>query len=88
MSFGGAVSAMVTSLKNNKRERVSALKKLEKYDFKEKGELYFKNNATENKLKKIRENTKKEANREMLSKAIPLIIFCLAILLAIGFVKF
>ena len=31
MSFGGAVSAMVTSLKNNKRKRVSAFEKLERF---------------------------------------------------------
>lgn len=28
MSFGGAVSAMMTSLKNNKRARISTFKKL------------------------------------------------------------
>jgi hypothetical protein len=30
MSFGGAVSAMITSLKNNKRDRVSAFDKMKK----------------------------------------------------------
>ncbi len=31
MSFGGAVSAMISSLKNNKRNRVSAFDKLKNY---------------------------------------------------------
>ena len=44
MSFGGAVGAMITSLKNNKRTRVSAFDKLKNY--KEKNDqLVFKNKA-------------------------------------------
>jgi len=31
MSFGGSVSAMVTTLKNNKRSRVSTFKKMKNY---------------------------------------------------------
>ncbi len=32
MSFGGSVSAMLTTLKNNRRKRVSTFKKLKGYE--------------------------------------------------------
>lgn len=57
MSFGGAVSAMVTALKNNKRDRKSALKKLKDIgvEYSGKTELHFENKASPMELKKIRE---------------------------------
>jgi len=60
MGFGGAVSAMQTSLKNNKRSRVSAFKKMERYK-----DVKFKEGTIDKKaspalLKQIRENIRKE----------------------------
>lgn len=61
MSFGGAVSAMVTSLKNNKRERKSALKRLKDNpaEYGDAGKLHFENKATQAQLQKIREDLKR-----------------------------
>jgi len=66
MSFGGAVSAMATSLKNNKRERVSVFKRLKGYEnvkFK-KGKIDKK--ATHQQLKEIRERLQKENKKELI----------------------
>lgn len=63
MSFGGAVSAMVTSLKNNKRPRKSALKRYEKYTFKDSDRPLFDQKATPEQLAEIRERIQKENKR-------------------------
>jgi hypothetical protein len=60
MSFGGAVAAMATSLKNNKRIRPSAFKKLKGYEngIYKKGSIDKK--ASPKLLKEIREKAKRE----------------------------
>lgn len=90
MSFGGAVSAMQTSLKNNKRERVNTFKKLKEHNFEEKenGKLYFKNKATPEELEAIRKKIKRESTKKMLMNITLLAVFCLSVLLVIGFAKF
>ncbi|TCI93658.1 hypothetical protein [Tenacibaculum sp. M341] len=57
---------MNVSLKNNKRPRVSVIDKLEKYNFKEEGKLYFKNKATKNELEFIKVQAKTDAKEEVL----------------------
>ena len=58
MSSAGSISAMVTSLKNNKRDRKSVLKRLKenstRYSVSEK--LHFEKKASPLQLKKIREH--------------------------------
>lgn len=85
MSF---TAHMIASLKHNKRERVSAFKKMK--DFKEGKniEVYFDKKVSKYQLKKIRDKIQQE-NKYRLRKYI--IIFTIAMLIliyAIGFVKF
>ena len=87
MSFGGAVSAMITSLKNNKRDRVSAFDKMKKNKVKSKLKLHFDKKATPDQLKQIREKVRKE-NRKRATKNALLFLVILAIFIyVIGFVK-
>ena len=53
MSFGGAMGAMITSLKNNKRDRKSALKRLKDNpaEYGAGTKLHFENTATPEELK-------------------------------------
>ncbi|WGH74292.1 hypothetical protein P8625_09200 [Tenacibaculum tangerinum] len=63
MSFGGAVSAMITSLKNNKRKRVSAFEKLERFQKENSDELFLKSLPVKSNSKKYAKISK---NREEL----------------------
>ncbi|MDE0534734.1 hypothetical protein [Tenacibaculum sp. L6] len=60
MGFGGSVSAMITSLKNNKRKRVSAFEKLERFQKENNDTLHFKKSASKKQLEEIRIKTKRE----------------------------
>ena len=85
MSF---TAHMIASLKHNKRERVSAFKKMK--DFKEGKniEVYFDKKVSKYQLKKIRDKIQQE-NKYRIRKNI--IIFTIAMLIliySIGFVKF
>ena len=70
----GSIAAMVTSLKNNKRERVSTFKKMK--DFKEGKNIQvsFDKSATPHQLKNIREKLQKE-NKQILKRNIIILIF-------------
>ena len=86
MGFGGSVSAMITSLKNNKRSRVSTFKKLKEYEnikYK-KGDIGKK--ATPHQLKEIRERLQKE-NKQIRKKRIS-ILAIFALVLVISFILF
>ncbi len=89
MSFGGAVSSMMTSLKNNKRERKSVLKRLKDNpaEYGDSGKLHFKNKATESQLQTIRENIKRENRKRILKNVIIISIFMALLIYFIGFVK-
>lgn len=90
MSFGGAVSAMMTSLKNNKRDRKSALKRLKDNpaEYGEDGKLHFENTATPAQLKKIREDLKRE-NKKIMIRNVTIIVVVMAVLIYfIGFAEF
>lgn len=73
MSFGGAVSAMLTSLKNNKRKRVSAFEKLERFQKENNDKLYFKKAANETQLKKIRLKTKQQQQINLIKNTLALL---------------
>ncbi len=91
MSFGGATSAMIASIKNNKRSRKSAIEKLKKhgyYDNDTPDQLSFNKTATEEQLEKIRLEAKKENRRKLLMYLIPIGVISIVALIAIGFVKF
>ena len=86
MSFGGAVSAMVTSLKNNKRDRKSALKKLkENGEYSQKTELHFDKLASPSQLREIRERIQKENKTRARKKIIVLIVICIILIYFVGF---
>ena len=89
MSFGGAVSGMVTSLKNNKRERKSALKRLKDNpaEYGDEGKLHFENKATQAQLQKIREDLKRENRVKMIRNLVIIGVFMAALIYFIGFVK-
>jgi len=89
MSFGGAVSGMITSLKNNKRDRKSALKRLKDNpaEYGEDGKLHFEKTATPAQLKKIREDIQRQ-NRKIMIRNVVIIGLIAAILIYfIGFAK-
>ncbi len=90
MSFGGAVSAMVTALKNNKRDRKSALKKLKDsgVEYSGKTELHFENQASPAELEKIRQRVKEENRKIVIRNMIIMVVLMAIAIFFIGFVKF
>ena len=60
MGFGGSVSAMISSLKNNKRSRVSTFDKLKRYENAKYKKGKIEKKATPQQLKEIRERLQKE----------------------------
>ncbi|MFY0630303.1 MAG: hypothetical protein JXR05_07965 [Flavobacteriaceae bacterium] len=85
MSF---ISAMVTSLKNNKRSRKNALEILkENGGYSTRTKLHFENTATKNQLKKIRDKIKKENNVRLRNRALFIFVTILIIIYVVGFVK-
>lgn len=90
MSFGGAVGSMLTSLKNNKRDRKSALKRLKENpaEYAEGGQLHFEKKATPAQLHKIREDLKRENRKAFIRKAVIIGIILLLFIYFIGFAKF
>ena len=90
MGFGGSVSGMLTALKNNKRERKSALKRLKESPVEysdEGGELHFEKEATPAQLRKIREDLKRENKKVLIRKLVIIGIILLLIIYFIGFAK-
>ena len=89
MSFGGAVGAMITSLKNNKRDRKSALKRLKDNPaaYGEEGKLHFENTATPEQLKKIREDLRRENKKIMIRNVSIIVVILLLLIYFIGFAK-
>lgn len=76
MGFGGATSAMIASLKHNKRTRKTSFDKLEKYQKENKSKLHFDKKASEKDLEIIRNRLKKKnANTLLKSIVIFLILF-------------
>lgn len=89
MGFGGSVSAMITSLKNNKRSRVSTFDKLKKYEnvkYKDGGKIEKK--ATPQQLKEIRERIKKENKKNLTITLTICIATVIVLLLLFNYVKF
>lgn len=86
MGFGGSVSAMITSLKNNKRKRVSAFEKLERFQKENNDTLHFKKSASKKQLEEIRIKTKRENQIVWIKNLVFLVVifsilFCLINLL-------
>lgn len=85
MSF---ISHMVISLKNNKRERTSTLKKIKNFKKTKNIEVVFKKRANSYQLKKIRNKLKQENKRKMKKNIMIFFIVMSIVIYVIGFVKF
>ena len=85
MGFGGSVSAMITSLKNNKRKRVSAFDKLERFQKENDDKLYFKKSASKKELIQLKKQVLKENKNQLIKNSI-LFFLIFIILIYIVFV--
>ena len=83
-----SIAAMITTLKNNKRTRVSTFKKMK--DFKEGKNIQvcFDRKATPHQLKSIREKLQKENDKRMKRNIIIITFLMIIIIYCVGFIKF
>ena len=91
MGFGGSVSAMLTSLKNNRRSRVSTLEKLKGYENIKYKKGKIEKKATPLQLKKIRDRLQEENKRTQRIKnvfVIGLVLLATILFIIFNFVKF
>lgn len=81
MVFGGFVSAMISSLKNNKRERKSAFKKMKDYPSHSTttDHLVFENKATKEDLISIRTKVRSENRKKLFINGIGISLIALGI---------
>lgn len=87
MSFGGAVSGMITSLKNNKRNRVSTFDKIKNNNSKSKIKVHFDKQITSEELLKIKEKLQKENKVRSIKNGLLLFLVIAVMIYIIGFVK-
>ena len=87
MSFGGAVGAMITSLKNNKRERPSAFKNLKNCNGIHR-KLEFNKTASKQQLQEIKEKLQKENKKTAFRNSILFSAFIILLIYFVGFYKF
>ena len=82
MGFGGSVSAMISSLKNNKRERKSAFEKMKNHASSsiQSDRLVFKNKASKEDLAKIRRKILLEDRKGLLLNSLGLTIIAVLII--------
>jgi hypothetical protein len=84
-----SIAAMITSIKNNKRTRKSAFKKLVKNgSYSTKTKLFFHRNASKIQLRKIKETLRKENKRVLVRKIATILILLIMMIYCIGFAKF
>ena len=88
MGFGGATSAMITSLKNNKRTRKTSFDKLEDYQKESFSKLSFNKKTNKEDLEKIRLRIKKEQKITFFKNTLLFIFISLLLIYLIGFVIF
>ncbi|SED18677.1 hypothetical protein SAMN04489761_4553 [Tenacibaculum sp. MAR_2009_124] len=80
----GGISSMITTLKNNKRERKVVFEKLEKYLNNKNKPLYFNKKATRKQVLRIREKLQRQ-NRIQNILTIAIISFVSIVLLYLYF---
>ena len=81
-----SIAAMVMSIKNNKRARQSAFKKLDKNgSYSTKTKLFFQKNASKKQLRDIKEKLRKENKKALIRKTAIILII---LIYCIGFAKF
>ena len=80
---------MVMSIKNNKRARQSAFKKLDKNgSYSTKTKLFFQKNASKKQLRDIKEKLRKENKKALIRKTAIILILLIILIYCIGFAKF
>ena len=82
----GSISAMIASLKANKRTRVSTFNKLKGYKKSEKSELHFDKKASPIELKRIKKKIQQENEIAFKRKVILLLILISAILIGLNYI--
>ena len=88
MSFGGAVSAMITSLKNNKQSRRSTFDKLKNYKKTTCTKVEFEKKATPEQLQEIRERLQKENRKNLVFTLTFTITLTVLLFILFNYVKF
>jgi hypothetical protein len=83
-----SISGMITSLKNNKRNRVSTFDKLKNFKKGKSIQVAFDKEASSYQLKKIKEKLQEENKKSLKKTVIILIVAICIIIYAIGFMKF
>ena len=84
-----SIAAMVMSIKNNKRARQSAFKKLDKNgSYSTKTKLFFQKNASKKQLRDIKEKLRKENKKALIRKTAIILILLIILIYCIGFAKF
>ena len=84
-----SAAAMIISIKNNKRARKSAFKKLVKNgSYSTKTKLFFHRNASKIQLRNIKEKLRKENKRVLVRKIATILILLIMMIYCIGFAKF
>ncbi|APG65524.1 hypothetical protein LPB136_09200 [Tenacibaculum todarodis] len=87
MSFGGSVSAMISSLKSNKRERTSAFKKLKNTGGLS-GKLHFDKKASKKQLTIIKEKLQEENKKTLVKNSIIFIVLLCVFIYFFAFHKY
>lgn len=83
-----SISGMITSLKNNKRSRVSTFEKIKNFKEGNNIQVTFDKKATESQLRRIREKLEEENKQKMKRNLILFGIGMGILIYFIGFVKF
>ena len=84
-----SAAAMIISIKNNKRARKSAFKKLDKNgSYSTKTKLFFHRNVSKKQLRDIKEKLQKENKRVLVKKTTAILILLIIVIYFIGFAKF
>ena len=83
-----SISGMITSLKNNKRTRVSTFDKLKNFKKGKSIQVAFDKEASSYQLKKIKEKLQEENKKSLKKTVIILIVAICIIIYAIGFMQF
>jgi F0F1-type ATP synthase delta subunit len=84
----GSIAAMITTLKNNKRTRISTFEKMKNFKDGKNIQVSFDKKATPHQLKNIREKLQRE-NSKKLKRNVAIFATLIGLLIyVIGFVKF
>tara|TARA_B110000091_G_C13587564_1_gene379195 strand:+ start:476 stop:742 length:267 start_codon:yes stop_codon:yes gene_type:complete len=87
MGFGGSVSAMIASMKANKRSRVSTFDKIKHLKKGGHTAVHFKNKATPKELKILKNKIQREHKKQALKSVLILLILIAILIYVIGFVE-